>query len=154
MDSKYITIGKTPISRCYDSEEWHEEKQGKTERELRIYSCKGIFLLLLLLPFPHFHFFLFSSLLCWPLGTLLSECLEQVTQLFPWISTFPWIRAHLLGHFTNEGQTFDIDLKKNNALYLCVNVFSPKVLTEDTIFMSPNGDRTAVLRGHPSHAKV
>lgn len=82
MDSKYITIGKTPISRCYDSEEWHEEKQGKTERELRIAakafsSFSSLFLSLT------FIFFLFSSLLCWPLGTLLSECLEQVTQLFP-----------------------------------------------------------------------
>ena len=33
-------------------------------------------------------------------------------------------------------------------------VFSTKVLTGDSIFMSPNGDRTAILRGHPSHAKV
>ena len=44
--------------------------------------------------------------------------------------------------------------KKENALYLSVNVFSTKVLIVDTIFTSPNGDRTAILRGHPSHAKV
>ena len=41
-----------------------------------------------------------------------------------------------------------------NALYLSVNVFSKKVLIGDTIFMSPTGDGTAILRGHPSHAKV
>ena len=35
-----------------------------------------------------------------------------------------------------------------------VNVFSPKVLTEDTIFTSPTGEVTAILHGHPSHAKV
>ena len=33
-------------------------------------------------------------------------------------------------------------------------VFSTKVLTSDTIFTSPNGDRTAILRGHPSRTKV
>ena len=38
--------------------------------------------------------------------------------------------------------------------YLSVNVFSTKVLIGDTIFTSPNGDGTAILRGHPSHAKV
>ena len=43
---------------------------------------------------------------------------------------------------------------KKNALYLSVNVFSTKVLIADTIFTSPNGDGTAILRGHPSHAKV
>ena len=44
--------------------------------------------------------------------------------------------------------------KKKNALYLSVNVFSTKVLIGDTIFTSPTGDGTAILRGHPSHAKV
>ena len=29
-----------------------------------------------------------------------------------------------------------------------------KVLTGDTIFTSPKGDGSAILRGHPSHAKV
>ena len=33
-------------------------------------------------------------------------------------------------------------------------VFSKKVLIEDTIFTSPVGDGTAILRGHPSHAKL
>ena len=32
--------------------------------------------------------------------------------------------------------------KKKNALYLSGNVFSTKVLTGDTIFTSPTGDRT------------
>ena len=44
--------------------------------------------------------------------------------------------------------------KKKKALYLSVNVFSTKVLIGDTIFTSPTGDGTAILRGHPSHAKV
>ena len=34
------------------------------------------------------------------------------------------------------------------------NVFSTKVLIRDTIFTSPNGDGTAILLCHPSHAKV
>ena len=41
-----------------------------------------------------------------------------------------------------------------NALYSSVNVFSTKVLIGDTIFTSPTGDGTTILRGHPSHAKV
>ena len=40
------------------------------------------------------------------------------------------------------------------TFYLSVNVFSTKVLIGDTFFTSPNGDGTAILRGHPSHAKV
>ena len=40
------------------------------------------------------------------------------------------------------------------ALYLSVNVFSTKVIIGDTIFTSPTGDGTVILRGHPSHAKV
>ena len=39
-----------------------------------------------------------------------------------------------------------------NALYLSVNVFSTKVLIENTNFTSPIGDGTAILRGHPSRA--
>ena len=41
-----------------------------------------------------------------------------------------------------------------NALYLSVRVFTTKVLTGDTIFKSPTGNGTAILRGQPSHAKV
>ena len=37
---------------------------------------------------------------------------------------------------------------------MSVNVFSTKALIEDTIFTSPTGDGTTILRGHPSHAKV
>ena len=44
--------------------------------------------------------------------------------------------------------------KKNNEIYLSVNVFSMKVLIGDTSFTLPSGDGTAILRGHPSHAKV
>ena len=43
---------------------------------------------------------------------------------------------------------------KKRELYLRVNVFSTKALIGNTIFTSPTGDRTAILRGHPSHAKV
>ena len=29
-----------------------------------------------------------------------------------------------------------------------------KLQTRDTIFLSPTGDRTAILRGRPNHAKI
>ena len=38
--------------------------------------------------------------------------------------------------------------------FICVNVFSTKVLTEDTIFTYPTGDKTAISCGHPSQARV
>ena len=34
------------------------------------------------------------------------------------------------------------------------SIFSTKVLTGDTNFTSPTGEGTAILRDHPSHAKV
>ena len=37
---------------------------------------------------------------------------------------------------------------------MSVDIFSTKVLIKDTIFTSLTGDGTAILRGHPSHAKV
>ena len=44
---------------------------------------------------------------------------------------------------------------QKNALYLNVKVFtSTKVLIDDTIFTSPTGEGTAILRGHPSHVNV
>ena len=45
-------------------------------------------------------------------------------------------------------------LAKKKALYLSVNVFSIKILIGDTIFTSPTGDETAILRVYPSHVKV
>ena len=45
-------------------------------------------------------------------------------------------------------------LHEKNALYLTVNVFSTKALIGGTIFTSPTGEGTAILPGHPSHAKV
>ena len=39
-------------------------------------------------------------------------------------------------------------------MHLSVNVFSTKVLIGDTIFTSPTGDGTNILRGHPSDVKV
>ena len=44
--------------------------------------------------------------------------------------------------------------EKKNVLHLSVNVFSTKVLIGDTSFTSRTGDGTAILRGHPSHAKI
>ena len=44
-----------------------------------------------------------------------------------------------------------LKIQKND---LSINVFSSKILIEDTIFKSPTGDGTAILCGHPSHAKV
>ena len=46
----------------------------------------------------------------------------------------------------------DNNLKKG-TLFEC-QWFSTKVLIGDTILTSPTGDGTAILRGHPSHAKV
>ena len=49
-----------------------------------------------------------------------------------------------LGHTRSDGV----------QLNLTVNVFIKKVLIVGTIFTSPTGYRTAILRGHPSHAKT
>ena len=57
-------------------------------------------------------------------------------------------------HFTLFLKPFGPKRQKKNALYLSVNVFSTKVLIGTLYFTSPNGDGTAILRGHPSHAKV
>ena len=40
------------------------------------------------------------------------------------------------------------------AFYLSVKLSSTKVLIGDTTFTSRTGDGTAILPGHPSHAKV
>ena len=64
------------------------------------------------------------------------------------------IGANPEGTLRNYDGGGDGNCKKKNALYLSVNVFSTKVLIGDTIFTSPTGDGTAILRGHPSHAKV
>ena len=53
----------------------------------------------------------------------------------------------------NIYQTLTLD-QKGVQLHLSVNVFITKVLIVDTIFTSPAGDGTAILRGHPSNAKV
>ena len=44
--------------------------------------------------------------------------------------------------------------EEKKALYLSVEVFSTKALIGDAIFTSPTRDGTAILRGHPSHAKA
>ena len=43
---------------------------------------------------------------------------------------------------------------KKNAPYLSVKVFSAKMLIGDTTFTTSTGEGTAILRGHPSYAKV
>ena len=40
----------------------------------------------------------------------------------------------------------------NNTL--CVSVLSMKVLIKDAVFTSLTGDRTPILRGHPSNTKL
>ena len=53
------------------------------------------------------------------------------------------------------GSDFFIHDRRVKALYLCSNVFSTKVVIGDSIFTSPTGDGTAILRGHrPNHAKA
>ena len=47
-----------------------------------------------------------------------------------------------------------IKLVKKNTLVLSFNVFSTKVVLEDTNFNCATGDGSAILRGHPDHAKV
>ena len=46
------------------------------------------------------------------------------------------------------------EAKKKKTLYLSVKVFHTKALIGHTIFTSPTGDGTAILSGHPSHAKA
>ena len=81
----------------------------------------------------------------------------SLTLLFPTLSQNSWdplvikklviTKGYGVGASTMEG-------KKKCTFYLSVNVFSTKVLIGDTILTSPTGDRTAILHGHPSHAKV
>ena len=52
------------------------------------------------------------------------------------------------GVFANPGRS------EKKALHLSGHVFSTKVTTEDTIFTSPTGDGTAILRHPLCHAKV
>ena len=46
-----------------------------------------------------------------------------------------------------------MSIRQQNTPYLSVNVFSTKVPIGDTVFTSPTGDGTAILRGHPSHER-
>ena len=55
----------------------------------------------------------------------------------------------------------NVQFTKKSVIYVqsyciakSVNVFSTKVLIEDTILTSPTGDGAAILRDHTSHAKV
>ena len=55
-------------------------------------------------------------------------------------------------HFSLNVTRLEQNPKK--TLHSSVNVFSMKVPIGDAILTSPTGDGTAILRGHPSHAKV
>ena len=44
--------------------------------------------------------------------------------------------------------------EKKNTLLECQCIQKSKVLIGDIIFISPIGDGTVMLRGHPNHAKV
>ena len=74
--------------------------------------------------------------------------------LIPWPSKFeiPPTQTIFKGKFTRTISSYHFAL--HCTFYLSVNVFSTKVLIGNTIFTSPNGDETAILRRHPSHAKV
>ena len=70
---------------------------------------------------------------------------EQNQLKYSWqISIFEWSHLRILS----------IDSNKKKAPYLRVNVFSTNVLIGETIFTSPTGDGTSILRGRSSHAKV
>ena len=47
-----------------------------------------------------------------------------------------------------------MSIRQKNTPCLSVNVFNTKVPIGGTIFTSPTGDGTAILRGHPSHART
>ena len=55
---------------------------------------------------------------------------------------------------SKSNNSFNNDNNNSNKHYLTVNVFSSKVLTDDLVFTSPIGSGAAILRAHPSQAKV
>ena len=67
---------------------------------------------------------------------------------------YPKLVQGVIFYRENERLLLDKNGWQKKAFSLSVNVFSTKVLTGDTIFTSPTGEGTAILRGHPSHAKV
>ena len=55
----------------------------------------------------------------------------------------------------DAGSDFFIHDRREKVLYLCSSVFSIKVRIGYTIFMSPTGDGTGILRvNRPNHAKA
>ena len=59
----------------------------------------------------------------------------------------------------NSGSVANCSSVKHEVLWKKCTLFefqciSHLVLIEDTVFTSPTGDGTAILRGHPSYAKV
>ena len=56
--------------------------------------------------------------------------------------------------FNNDNNNINNNNNNSNKRYLTVNVFSSKVLTDDLVFTSPIGGGAAILRAHPSQAKV
>ena len=73
-------------------------------------------------------------------------CVAKLIYFFLWTEYQYW---------NNISLYYEVKIwQTKKALYLSVNVFSMKVLIGDTIFTSPTGDGTTILRGHLSHAKV
>ena len=74
----------------------------------------------------------------------------------------PQVRGAETAHISNQHAknilAIDVmhfySIGKKNTLVLSFNVFSTKVVLEDTNFNSATGDGSAILRGHPDHAKV
>ena len=69
-------------------------------------------------------------------------------------SMITWIKSSSATNSNKKTLSGSFLWHQKKSLYLSVNVFSTKVLIGDTIFTSPTGDETAILRGHLSHAKV
>ena len=74
-------------------------------------------------------------------GTYVSLCTES----YLFIYLFTYLFIYLLFACIYE--------KKVHLIWVSM-LLSTIVLFEDTIFTAPAGDGTAILRGHPSHAKV
>ena len=101
---------------------------------------------------------LITSFVLIPLYTFYPFVLVYTQELLVYINFFNHEKHFIIKILINSKNGFSFKLNvycpKKNALYLNVNVFSTKVLIGTVYFTTPNGDGTAILRGHPSHAKV
>ena len=108
----------------------------------RIFLVNQVFIYILLRKpeskWGHIYFLQRAAMIHW--------CVAKLIYFFSWTDYQYWNNISLY----YEVKIWQI----KKALYLSVNVFSMKVLIGDTIFTSPTGDGTTILRGHSSHAKV